>query len=171
MPDVQFLPQAELLLACLVEALAINPNPPASACLTWGDPIADIGANGWDCCEGVAFVNMREFYPSNNLFPDRTIERQSGPCGVIAWAVPFQATVFRCWPDDGLNKINCTTRTAAVTQQFHDAQAIRNALCCFRRANRDYLTAITESKPIEPMGGCAGVYGQIAIQLPNCEQC
>ena len=169
--DVQFLPQAEILLTCLVNALAVNPNPPAKACLTWGDPIADMGVDGDDCCEGVAYVNLMEFYPSSNLFPDRTIERQSGPCGVLAWAVRFQATVFRCWPDDGMTRISCADRTAAVTQLFHDSQAIRQALCCFREANRDYLVAVTDAQPTGPLGGCAGVYGTVSVQLPNCDIC
>lgn len=169
--DTQFLTQANLLLECLTAALNENPNPPAKICLTWGDPIADLGVYGSDCCDGAAYVNLMEFYPSSNLFPDRTIERQSGPCGVLAWAVRLQATVFRCWPDDGFARIDCPTRTAAAEQQFHDAQAIRKALCCFQKVNQGYLTAITESNPIEPAGGCAGVYGRVSVQVPNCDLC
>lgn len=177
--DTLFLPQANLLLACLETALAANPNPPAKICLAWDDPIANLGLDGDDCCEGTAYVNMIEYYPSSNLFPDRTIERQSGPCGVVAWALRLQATVFRCWPDDGLTRISCAEQTAAVEQLYHDAQAIRTALCCFKAANqagltpanRGLLIAITDNQPIAPQGGCAGNKGTVSVQVPQCGQC
>lgn len=171
MADVQFLAQAENLLNCLCAALATNPNPPAKCCLTWGDPLADFGVDGNDCCDGAAYVRMLEFYPSSNLFPDRTIERQSGPCGVVAWAVRFELTVFRCWPTPGFGTIPCTDLTAATVQLFNDGEAIRRAMCCFRTLNRDFLVAITETEPIDPAGGCAGIQASLAIQLPNCDQC
>lgn len=169
--DRQFLDQANLLLTCLGAALDANPNPPAKLCLTWGDPIANFGLNGDDCCNGAAYVNLIEFYPSSNLFPDRTIERQSGPCGVLAWAVRLKATVFRCWPDDGLNMASCAEITAATEQQFLDAAAVTNAMCCFQAANSGLLTAVTDSNPLEPQGGCAGVFGTVSVQVPNCGSC
>lgn len=171
MPDVQFLQQANYLLDCLGTALNNNPNPPAEICLTWGSPIADLGLDGSDCCNGTAYVSMLEYYPSSNLFPDRTIERQSGPCGVLAWALRLEVSVFRCWPDEGMRRISCTTRTETVTQLFHDAQAIRAAMCCFQQINQGLLVAVTDAQPIDPMGGCAGNFGSVSVQVPNCDQC
>lgn len=171
MADHQFITAANQLLACAVEAFAANPNPPSIACLTWGDPVPNMGVDGDDCCNGAIYVNEVEFYPSSNLFPDRTVERQSGPCGVLAWAVRFQLTAFRCWPDDGMTRITCDARTAAVTQLFDDQQAIRKALCCFQKVNKNYLTAITEGVPLDPAGGCAGSYARVSIQLPQCDAC
>lgn len=169
--DGQFLAQAQLLKTCFGAALDANPNPPAKLCLTWGSPIADLGLNGDDCCDGAAYVNMIEFYPSSNLFPDRTIERQSGPCGVLAWAVRFEIAVFRCWPDHGFNQLTCDEREAATIQMFHDSDAITNAMCCFQQVNQGLLTAVTDSNPIEPQGGCAGVFGTVSVQVPNCGTC
>jgi hypothetical protein len=170
--DTQFLTQANNLLNCLCAALAAGPNPPEKCCLTWGDPIADFGQDGNDCCGGAAYVRMLEFYPSSNLFPDRTIERQSGPCGIVAWALRLEMTIFRCWPtDDGIHRIPCEDLTAATEQLFHDARAIREALCCFRAVNRDLLIAVTDSVPIDPAGGCAGIVGTVSIQIPNCDFC
>lgn len=171
MPDTQFITQADYLFDCLAAALATNPNPPAKQCLTWGTPIADLGINQDDCCDGAMYVSMVEFYPSSNLFPDRTIERQSGPCGVLAWAVRFEVAVFRCWPDEGLQAIDCDTRREAVVQLFDDAEAIRRAMCCFQRINRGLLVAVTDSHPLDPAGGCAGNFGSVSVQVPNCSQC
>lgn len=171
MPDTQFITQANYLFDCLGAALDANPNPPANRCLTWGTPIADLGLNDNDCCDGSMYVSMIEYYPSSNLFPDRTVERQSGPCGVLAWAVRFEVAVFRCWPDEGMQTISCATRLDAVTQLFDDAQAIRTAMCCFQKINQGLLVAVTDSRPLDPMGGCAGNYGSVSVQVPNCNQC
>lgn len=174
MPDTQFLEWTNNLLTCFCEALAQNPNPPAVCCLTWGDPIADISVEGQECCDGAAYVRMLEYYPSSNLFPDRTIERQSGPCGVLAWALRLELTIFRCWPTGTIYQSStCAEKTAATEQLYHDAQAMRTAMCCFRTLARQQglLVAVTDTTPIDPGGGCAGLQGSISIQLPNCDQC
>jgi hypothetical protein len=174
MADQQFLAWAQVLQACFEEALSNNPNPPpGGVCLTWGDPVADFGVDGSECCDGVAYVSMMEFYPSSNLFPDRTIERQSGPCGIVAWALRLRMTIFRCWPAGDLRAPTCEEKEAAAIQLFHDGQAMRQAICCFRAAAkaRDFLVAVTDSTPIDPGGGCAGLESSLAIQLPNCDEC
>lgn len=169
--DTQFLPQLNTLLDCFCAALATNPKPPAKCCVYWGDPVADIAAFGDDCCDGAAYVSLEEFYPSTNLFPDRTIERQSGPCGILAWSVRLKLTTFRCWPVPANvnSRITCEQTTSATDQMFHDAKSMREAFCCFQKVNRLYLTAVTQVQPISPQGGCAGLQGFISIQLPNCD--
>jgi hypothetical protein len=173
--DEQFLQQQTDLLNCLCAALASRPNPPAKCCLTWGDPIADIASNGDDCCSGTAYVRMLETYPSFNFFPDRTIERQSGPCGVVAWALPLEVTVFRCWPTppNTMDIVSCADLTAATEQMVSDVNAVREAMCCLRDINRRQrqLVSIGAVSPIDPLGGCAGVQGTLTIQIPQCSTC
>lgn len=173
--DEQFLLQQQYLRDCLCAALASRPNPPAKCCLTWGDPLADIAANGDDCCAGTAYVRMKEFYPSFQFFPDRTIERQSGPCGVVAWALQLEVTVFRCWPtpDDTMNLVTCDQLEAATEQLISDSNAIREAMCCFRDINRRQrqLVSIADTNPIAPLGGCAGIQSTVAVQIPQCSTC
>ncbi len=172
--DEQFLSQQTDLLNCLCAALASRPNPPAKCCLTWGDPLADIAANGDDCCSGTAYVRMLETYPSFAFFPDRTIERQSGPCGVVAWALRLEVTVFRCWPSgDVSNAATCAELTAATEQLMSDTSAIREAFCCLRDLNRRQrqLVSIADITPLAPFGGCAGVQGSISVQIPQCSTC
>lgn len=172
--DEQFLLQQTDLLSCLCAALASRPNPPAKCCLTWGDPIADIAQNDNDCCLGTAYVRMLESYPSFNFFPDRTVERQSGPCGVVAWALRLEVTVFRCWPVGDVNNIaTCAELTAATEQLISDTNAVREAMCCLRDLNRRrrQLVSIADVSPIAPLGACAGVQGNITIQIPQCSTC
>lgn len=164
------------LLGCLCTNVAANPNPPLHCCYRVGtEPVHDISAEGVDlCCEGLAYVLMRDNYPSVESFPDNDIVRQANQiCGPPAWAVQFRMGIVRCVPDTS----DCAPNNAAFTQNLYDMLSINRATCCFREFVRDTPMYMGMSLVIERQtqgstsGLCTERYVNLVVQIPNRDCC
>lgn len=167
---------AAALLACLCTAVSGQPDPPQHCCYRVGtEPVHDIGLDQVDlCCEGLAYVLMRDNYPSSQSFPENDIVRQAqAPCDPPAWAVGFRVGIVRCVPVES----DCTLYNAAFAQNVADMYSINRAMCCFR----DYINSTTAflgmSLVVERQqqgstsGGCTERYVNLVAQIPNLDCC
>jgi hypothetical protein len=165
---------ADALLDCLCNAAAGNPSPPEHCCYRVGtEPVHDVSIEQQDlCCEGLAYVLLRDVYPSVESFPDNDIIRQAtGRCAPPAWAVGFRLGMVRCAPTES----DCTLNNEAFTQNVYDMQTINTAVCCFRDYVRSSTTFMGMSLVIERQtqgstsGGCTERYVNIVAQIPNLD--
>lgn len=136
MPDLQVLPRANDLLACLAAELALNPNPPAEACLRAGDQVIhDVdGQASLDktCCPGLAYVRIGSKYPSSDFPNPDALPAKAKTCLPHQFAVELIMGVVRCVPGMGTPEgPDCTDWNAAATQDANDLQALTSALCCW----------------------------------------
>lgn len=160
------------MLNCLCTSVAVNPNPPLHCCYRVGtEPVHDISLEGTDlCCEGLAYVLLRDNYPSVESFPDNDIVRQADQiCVPPAWAVQFRLGIVRCVPTVS----DCTENNAAFTQNLYDMQSINATVCCFRDWFRSTTMYMGMSLVIERQtqgstsGGCTERYVNLTVQIPN----
>lgn len=163
------------LLACLCNAVTGQPDPPQHCCYRIGtEPVHDIDLQTQIdlCCEGLAYVMLRDNYPSVQSFPDNDIVRQvQGFCDPPAWAVGFRVGIVRCAPTDP----DCDRNTAAYIQNLHDMVSINATMCCFR----DYINAsptfvgmslvIERQQQGSTSGGCTERYVNLVAQIPNLD--
>jgi hypothetical protein len=152
------------LLACFCAALAANPSPPVYCALRGGEEVAqDLGARvGDECCEGLGYVKVASIYPATN-FPEQ--DTFSYEC-VRAWAVEFELGVFRCAPGQVGSLVPAAAWLATAQQLMHDAQAMRQAICCLI----DQLPPGTGQLPgawvpLGPQGGCIGGTMAFTVQI------
>lgn len=177
MSDVQVLPLAEALLACLCEAASGNPNPPEHCCFRVGEVAFDADMFTDLCCEGLAYVTLGGIYPSSDSFPEFDSVRQANAiCAPASWAVELSMGILRCAPTGGTNTMpSCDDWNDAFTQNAHDAQALRAAACCFRSTAgtllgmRGLSVVIGEQTQISPEGGCMGRTANMVVQIVNCD--
>lgn len=136
MADTVILPMANALLSCLAAELALNPDPPAEACLRAGDQVLhDVDAGtGFDkvCCPGLAYVRIGGMFPSSN-FPEPDSQPAKGNgCFPVGWAVELVMGVVRCIPGMGTSAgPTCADWTLVATRDANDLDAMRKALCCW----------------------------------------
>lgn len=163
------------LLTCLCDAVAANPNPPDHCCYRVGtEPVHDIDLEtGVDlCCEGLAYVLLRDVYPSSQSFPENDIVRQAqARCSPPSWGIGLRVGVVRCAPTTS----DCDLNNEAFIQNLYDMQAINSTMCCFR----DYINSTEEfmgmSLVIERQvqgstsGGCTERYVNLVAQIPNLD--
>lgn len=133
MADTQVLPLANALLACLVEQLALNPDPPANACLRAGQQVIhDVNLeNSSDlvCCPGLAYVRIGTVFPSTD-FPSP--DTRNDKCLSLARAAELTAGVVRCVPNMAAPAgPDCTDWTTAAIHDANDMDALFKALCCW----------------------------------------
>ena len=133
MADTTILPMAQAFLDCLTTELALNPNPPANACLRAGNTVIhDVDAQAsFDkvCCPGLNYVRIGTVYPSTD-FPAPDIRNDK--CLSLARAVEFTAGVVRCVHGMGTAEgPTCADWTAAATADANDIDALFRAVCCF----------------------------------------
>ena len=173
MADTVILPAAQSLLACLAEQLALNPDPPAEACLRAGDTVLhDIDAGtGTDkvCCPGLAYVRIGRMYPSSNFpEPDTQPAKQDG-CFPVMWAVELVMGVVRCVPGMGSTAgPTCADWTLAATHDANDLDAMRKALCCWQPTLRRGRLWLAQESTVEMTADCIERQLPLLLQIPKC---
>jgi len=164
------------LLACLCGAITGMPagDQPRHCCFRVGtEPVHDIDLDQIDlCCEGLAYVLLRDNYPSSESFPDNDIIRQvQGSCAWPAWAVALRMGIVGCVPSTS----DCDSNNAAFLSNLSRMQAINDAVCCFREFIRTSDTFAGFNLVIERQtqgstsGGCTERYVNLTAQIPNLD--
>lgn len=155
------LPIANLLLGCLCQKLATNPNPPGHCCLRIGtDVTLDVLPEDL-CCDGFGYVRIGEMFPSGQSFPE--VDTLSAGCVGDRWAVRMDMGVMRCASPE-----SCTDWTDVTTQYLLDVMAMREALCCFKKALDPGLAWTAEANtPLPLEGNCVGSILSIVVQVPG----
>ena len=172
---------ADQLLACLCEAVSGMPSDtrPRHCCYRVGtEPVHDVEMDQIHprdmCCEGLAYVLLRDVYPSSESFPDNDIVRQvQGSCAWPAWAVGFRMGLVGCIPPS----FNCSPNNTAFYANLRRMEAINAAVCCFRNYIRESATFAGFNLVIERQtqgstsGGCTERYVNLVAQIPNLDCC
>ncbi|HSJ75010.1 MAG TPA: hypothetical protein VK899_02325 [Gemmatimonadales bacterium] len=163
------------LLSCLCTAVSGNPGAPQHCCYRVGtEPVHDVDleTNIDLCCEGLAYVLLRDVYPSSESFPDNDIVRQAqSQCAWPAWGVGFRVGIVRCAPTVS----DCTVNNEAFLQNLYDVQSINATVCCFREFVRtsDVFTGmslvIERQTQGSTSGGCTERYVNMVAQIPNLD--
>lgn len=165
-------------LACLCERVAQIPNPPMHCCFRIGqEVIHDMGYSIDQCCEGIAYVMLGDFYPSAESFPEQDIVRQaSNPCSIPSWGLILKFGIIRCIDVGGVNPTSCDSWNEMAVQNLWDTKALLRTSCCVR----DYVqtsgsqlvgmsSVIDRQTQGNPLGGCVERYVTMTIQIPNCD--
>ena len=164
---------ANSLLACLAAELALNPDPPAEACLRAGDQvIQDVDAGtGLDkvCCPGLAYVRIGNLYPSSNFpEPDSQPGRANG-CFPVSWAVELVMGVARCVPGMGSTAgPTCADWTLAATHDANDLDAMRKSLCCWAESLPKTRLWLAQTSTVEMTADCIERQLPVLVSVPKC---
>lgn len=174
MADTIILPLANSLLACLIEQLALNPDPPANACLRAGQLVihdVDAGAStDTVCCPGLAYVRIGTVFPSTD-FP--TPDPRNDKCLSLARALELTAGVVRCVPNMGsTHGPDCTDWTTAATHDANDIDALFKAICCWTdtepfRAVRGRRWAVQQST-VDQSADCIERMLTVLVDIRKC---
>lgn len=168
---------ANTLLACLCTAVSGMPSPPRNCCFRVGtEPVHGIGLDQLNptdlCCEGLAYVLLRDNYPSEASFPDADIIRQvQGACPPATWAVAFRIGIVGCVTSSD----DCASNNADFITNLYRMQALNEAVCCFRSFMNTSSVYAGMSLVIERQvqgsttGGCTERYVNLVAQIPNLE--
>jgi hypothetical protein len=169
---------AEMLLSCLCNAVAANPNPPLHCCFRIGEEVAqDADIFGDLCCQGLAYVTVGEIFPVINNFPDPSPLLQANQvCSIPSWAISMKMGIIRCSPvGTDTTMPSCTDWNAAFTQQMYDAQSLATAACCFKESwqtvDLGMSVVIGSSTATTPQGGCSERSLGIQAQTTVCPEC
>jgi hypothetical protein len=165
------------LLSCLCTAVSGAPDPPQHCCYRVGtEPVHDIDLETQVdlCCEGLAYVLIRDVYPSSESFPENDIVRQAqARCVPPTWGVGMRVGIVRCAPTTS----DCDVNNEAFIQNIYDIQSINEAMCCFRDFFSTSETFLGMSLVIERQtqgstsGGCTERYVNLVAQIPNFDCC
>lgn len=165
-PDTRFLPVAQQLLACLCDAVALNPKPPAMCCFRPYADGAPLGGVTQDECRcGLAFVRAVDAYPSRDGFPQPQLTPIT--CGTT-WAGTLQMGIWRCAPNGTLQAgPSCAEWNELQVDLLNDYATIRDALCCFISQRQSKTVAVETWSTVSdvPQGGCIGTSVTIVAQL------
>ena len=167
------------LLSCLCTAVSGMPadDRPSHCCYRVGtEPVHDVELSQMDsrdlCCEGLAYVLLRDVYPSTESFPDNDIIRQvQGGCPWPAWAVGFRIGIVGCVPVD----FDCPPNNAGYLTNLRRMQAINQAVCCFRdyvlTSNQftGFSVVVERQTQGSTSGGCTERYVNLVAQIPNLD--
>jgi hypothetical protein len=174
MADTTILPLAQAFLDCLTTELALNPFPPASACLRAGNlTIHDVDAQGSldkVCCPGVNYVRIGAVYPSTD-FPAPDLRNDK--CLSLARAVELTAGVVRCVPGMGTPQgPDCADWTAVATRDANDIDALFKAVCCLTetaefKAMRGRRWAV-QTSTVEQTADCIERMLLLTVEVRKC---
>jgi hypothetical protein len=163
------------LLSCLCNAVTGHPGAPQHCCYRVGtEPVHDIDLETQIdlCCEGLAYVLLRDVYPSVESFPDNDIVRQADArCTPPAWGVGLRVGIVRCAPEVS----DCPANNEAFVQNVYDVLSLNEAMCCFRAFVNESPTFMGMSLVIErnqqgsTSGGCTERYVNLVAQIPNLD--
>lgn len=173
MPDTVILPMATSLLACLQAELALNPDPPAEACLRAGDQVLhDVdAATSTDkvCCPGLTYVRIGPMFPSANFPEPDTLPARSTGCFPLGWAVELTMGVVRCIPGMGSPAgPTCADWTLAATHDANDLDAMRRALCCWAPTLPKTRLWLAGSSTVEMSADCIERQFPLTVTIPKC---
>jgi hypothetical protein len=174
MADTTLLPLANAFLDCLSTELALNPDPPARACLQVGNQIihdVDAGLSADKvCCPGFAYVRIGTIYPSTE-FP--VPDTRNDKCLSLSRAAEFTAGVVRCIPGMGsIEGPDCVDWTLAATHDANDIDALFRAVCCFTespefRKMRGRRWAV-QSSTVEQTADCVERLLLLTLEVRKC---
>lgn len=173
MADTVILPMANDLLACLAAQLALNPDPPADACLRAGDQVLqDVDAGtGIDkvCCPGLAYVRIGNMFPSSN-FPEPDSQPVKGNgCFPVGWVVELVMGVVRCIPGMGTTAgPTCADWTSVATHDANDLDAMRKALCCWGPTLPRTRLWLAQVSTVEMSADCIERQLPLLVTVPKC---
>lgn len=170
--DTMVLPIAENLLACLCEAVAEAPNPPASCCLRPGVTVAQgVSEHEDECCEGLAWVRVSRVWPTGSEVGFPAINDDPFNCSPISYGIEMEMGIYRCAPTgDERNLPTCDEWTATTEQILDDAASMRRAWCCFRDNYDNSAKLVGQWIPVMVQGGCTG--GTMTIMIESyCTDC
>lgn len=167
------------LLSCLCTAVSGMPaeHRPMHCCYRVGtEPVHGVSLDPLNpedlCCEGLAYILLRDVYPSTESFPDADIVRQvQGNCAWPAWAVGLRMGIVGCITTSD----DCTDNNADFTANLYRMLAINQAVCCFREYIRTSPVFGGMSLVIERQvqgsttGGCTERYVNLVAQIPNLD--
>lgn len=160
---------AASLRDCLETALLMRDDPPAETCLVPGEDgrlWLSVGTSEDRCCAGFAWVRVVTVVP--DIAP--TVQDPLSKCGTLVWRLDLEMGVSRCAPFGSTQAgPTCAELALAFTQQQSDAEAMREALCCFRPLIPTGRSAPTPWLPFGPDGGCMGGAMGISLQLDDCD--
>jgi hypothetical protein len=158
---------ADLLLADLLEALALTPGgPPDMSYVAIGNVALDVGpyAPGSGPCQGQAFVTFTRVFPTLHFpTPAVTLER------CLRWGISYSLGVTRCVPTPDetwtLDDIAAAGDAASVIA-YADTAAVAIALDAFIASPTvDYMALAGDVTPYGPAGGVVGVVGSVVVDL------
>lgn len=174
MADTTILPLANAFLDCLTTELALNPDPPANACLQVANQVIhDVDAGiSLDkvCCPGLNYVRVGQVFPSTD-FP--TPDPRNDKCLSLSRAVEFTAGVIRCIPGMGTTHgPTCADWTTAATHDANDIDALYKAVCCFTesaafRQMRGRRWAV-QTSTVEQTADCVERMLVILVEVRKC---
>jgi hypothetical protein len=170
--DTMVLPIAESLLACLCEAVAEAPNPPASCCLRPGVTVAQgVSEHEDECCEGLAWVRVVRVFPTGSDVGFPAINDDPHACSPPSYGIELEMGIYRCAPTgDAMNLPTCAEWTATAEQILDDAASLRRAWCCFRDNYDNSAKLVGQWAPVTVQGGCTG--GTLTIMIESyCSDC
>lgn len=174
MADTTLLPLAQAFLDCLTTELALNPDPPANACLRAGNQVIhDVDAQASAdkvCCPGLNYVRIGTIYPSTD-FPSPDLRNDK--CLSLTRAVEFTAGVVRCIPNIGTPQgPDCADWTLAATHDANDIDALFKAVCCFtetaefkRMKGRRWAV---QTSTVEQQGDCIERMLLLTLEVRKC---
>jgi hypothetical protein len=176
---------ATLAKACLCEALAIRPNPPALCCYRPpGDGVMDFSLYEDMCCHGLAYVQVGDMWPSADSFPEQDINRQAkAKCAPPSWGFEVKIGVLRCVPVIGPTENEpptCEQYETAFLQALSDSAALRAAACCFLAGFNGTLDPQLDGMSFvigrmtggQTQGACSDRNMSFQIQIPSaCDGC
>jgi len=174
MADTTILPIAQAFLDCLTTELALNPFPPANACLQVANQVIhDVDAQiSLDkvCCPGLAYVRIGTVYPSTD-FPAPDLRNDK--CLSLSRAVELTAGVIRCIPGMGSTAgPTCADWTQAATRDANDIDALFKAVCCLTettefRTMRGRRWAV-QTSTVEQTADCIERMLLLTVEVRKC---
>lgn len=174
MADTTILPLANALLGCLTTELALNPDPPANACLRAGNQVIhDVdGAVSADkvCCPGLNYVRIGAAYPSTD-FPQP--DTRNDKCLSLARAVELTAGVVRCVPGMGsIEGPTCDDWELATLHDANDVDALYKAVCCFTNTTEFRQMRgrrwVVQTSTVEQTADCIERMLLVTVEIRKC---
>jgi hypothetical protein len=166
-------------LACLTSVTAALPFPPGLVCYRVGEAAHDIDQLQDLCCDGFAYVQLGDTFPSSSSFPEQDIIRQANTvCPPPAWAQALKLGIVRCVPvmgEDG-SMPTCTEWTEAFQKNVVDTIALRRVACCLRQwlvgqTGPLFGMSMVIERQVQgaPLGGCVERTLNLTLQMMNCD--
>jgi hypothetical protein len=171
-PDVIVWPVLDAMLECLITTFEAEEKPPGVIRHHFGSGTAvpQISPDGNDneCCDGLVWVRVAEFYNSGN---DQLTPYASASSCFENMAVPIEIGAVRCWPAAG--GFATPEDWAATTYDCaQDAAALRRAVtCCFLPGNESrWQVVVGRWRPVGVSGQCVGGILPLTV-APNAVEC
>lgn len=163
-PDTRVLPVAQKLLACLADAVILNPKPPRTIGFrtgTEGQPLA-ASVTADECCLGAAFLRVVRTFPSwSEQNPSDLAVRCAQPM-----AVEFEISMWRCAAVGSLTTLPPQAAWDELhTDLLNDRASMMAAVCCFIGVRDPGSVKYGDWQVVSAEGGCAGATMTILADL------